>query len=312
MRLPANVRLRKLAIGAGYGGFALLALLVSLYLTFPAEAVGQRVAHEVRSRTGGQFDLSFGSVAPYRLSGFSAKDEHQRAGRPGQQPLDLVLDGLRVRLRLLPLLLFRLSGAGGIDLGDGSIEAAVTDRGPGALDADLDVDDLNLASPPLLPRLVGLSLGGKLAGEARTAWRPDVKSSTGHARFELKDAVIGPGQVQGFTIPQTELGTITPELVIENGRLRVASFKQEGGQVQLKVSGTVQLRPQVEQSMLDLCILVKPDAAYLAKNPTVASALDLASQVRFRRDAQGFLNIPLGGTLSSPMPRNGLCHTSGR
>lgn len=306
-----GMSLGKIARGVGYGLFAVAALLVSLYLTFPAEAVGQRLAHEVRVRSGGAYTLRFKELSPWRLTGFAAEAVSLRVSRGPQPPIDIAVDDLKARLRLLPLLLARLSASARVDLGQGAIDVVVTPRGPGAVDADLSIDELNLASPPLIPKLVGLTLGGKLEGTATTEWRPDAKATTGKARFKLANASVGPGTVQGFTLPATELGTLEPELVIDGGRLRVASFKQEGGQIQVKVTGGVQLRPQVEQSQLDLCVMLKGDPTYLRKNPNMESALQLA-EARFRKDPQGFLNIPLGGTVSEPVPRNGLCTGSSR
>jgi type II secretion system protein N len=311
MKPFSGMSLGKVARGAGYGLFAITALLVSLYLTFPAEAVGQRLAHEVRMRSGGAYTLRFKELSPWRLTGFAAEAVSLRVNRSPQPPLDIAVDDLKARLRILPLLLARLSASAKVDLGQGSVDVVVTPRGPGAVDADLSIDDLNLSSPPLIPKLVGLTLGGKLDGSATAEWRPDPKASTGKGAFTLANATVGPGTIQGFTLPATELGTIKPELVIDGGRLRIASFKQEGGQIQLKVSGGVQLRPQFEQSQLDLCLMVKADPNYLRKNPNMESALQLA-EVRFRRDPQGFLNIPLGGTVAEPVPRQGLCTGSSR
>jgi type II secretion system protein N len=307
MRLTGNLSSRKLAAGIGYVAFAVASLLVGLYFTFPAEAVGQRLAHEVRTSSGGQYTITFKELAPYRLSGFAAESVRLRTAKPGEAPVEIELDALKVRLRLLPLLLARLSAAASIELGKGSLDAVVTKRATDAYDADLSIDELNLASPPLLPRLAGITFAGIINGSATAALRPDPKASTGKASFKLANVSIGPGTVQGLTLPLIELGTLTPELVIDGGRARVASFKQEGGQVQLKVSGQATLREKLEQSVLDLCVQVRPDPAFIKRNPTLEPLTQLA-EVRFRRDAQGFLNISVGGTVGAPMTRPGLCH----
>lgn len=311
MKLPHLDKPQRLLAGLGYGAFALLALLVSLYLTFPADAVGRRLAHEIRVRTNGVYTLSFREISPYRLSGIHARDVQVRAMRAGQPPLDLRVDGVRARLRLLPLLLLRLSADVGVDLGDGSIDVRVTPEGDGDLTGSVELDKVNLASPPLVPRLLGVPVGGVIEGEAQTDWARDVGARSGRARIAIANATVGPGAVSGFTLPLTELGTLRPELVVEQGRLRVASFQQQGGQVQLKLAGAVSLRPQLETSQLELCLQLKPDPAYLRKNPNIETALQLA-EVRFKRDPQGFLHIPLGGTLAAPLPRGGLCTGGGR
>jgi hypothetical protein len=53
-------------------------------------------------------------------------------------------------------------------------------------------------------------------------------------------------------------------------------------------------------------VKVKGDPAYLAKNPNLKSALELAT-VRLKKDGADFLNIPLAGTMGSMQMRGGLC-----
>src|SRR5262245_688881 len=88
----------------GYVGFGIASLLIGLYLTFPAEAVGQRLAHEMQQRSRGKLSLSFEDISLYRLSGISAETVKVRTTKEGEQPIEVTLDAVRARLRLLPLL----------------------------------------------------------------------------------------------------------------------------------------------------------------------------------------------------------------
>src|SRR5687767_14014433 len=136
---------------AGYVGFGFLALLFGIYLTFPAEAVGQRLAHEVQKIAAGKLVLSFDEMSQYRLSGVEALQD-------GGQPIEFQVDTLRARLRLLPLLWLSLSVDAEVELGDGVIAARFTPRSEGGFDTELELDELNLASPPVLPGIAGLAL----------------------------------------------------------------------------------------------------------------------------------------------------------
>jgi type II secretion system protein N len=305
------MRSRKFVMVLSYTAFAVAALLVGLYLTFPAEAVGQRIAHEINKRSLGKFVVSFDDVSPYRLSGIAASGVKVRVEQPGAQPLEIKLDAVRVRLRLLPLLLLRASFNAVIKLGAGDIDAVVTPRRDGELDAAVDLEKVNLASPPLLPLFVGVPIGGVINGHLETSWKTDSKKSTGKAHLALGGGTVGPGGIQGISIPGVDLGQVELELALDDGRLRVASFKQDGGALQAKVSGSSLVRADIGASTLDACIEFKADPAFLDKNPKMKTVLQLA-EVQLRKSPQGFLNVPLAGTLSQPRLKNGLCRSPGR
>lgn len=293
----------------GYGAFALGALLVGLYLTFPAEAVGQRIGYEVHKRSGGVLSLTFDDVSLYRLSGVAAEGVHIRAQKEGESPVKLEVDALRMRLRLLPLLWASVSLDAALELGDGTLEATVSPGAEGAFDAEMVFDGVNLASPPIVPTLAGMALTGKVDGTVNLTWDKDPKKSKGVGSLTLTGASLGPGQVQGFSFPNVELGQLDLGLKVENGRFQIASFKQQGGQVQLKLGGTSTLRSELEASALDVCLEFKADPAFLEKNPKVKTALTFA-EVQLKKGPQGYLNVPLSGTLTKPRLKGGLCSRS--
>ncbi len=314
------MRARKWLIWGGYGGFTFVAFLVSLYLTFPAEAVGQRLAHELQRQTHGKVSVSFRDVSLYRLSGIEAEGVVVRSAKAGQQPTEVKLDAARARLRLLPLLWLSLSFDTEVQLGDGFIDARITPRAGEDLDTKIEIEALNLATPPVLPALAAFPMRGAVEGMLEAAWRKDVKKASGASSLSWKGASIGPGTIEvalmpgsptktPFSLPGAELGDITLELKLEGERLTIASFKQKGGDLQLKLSGSMTLRPQVQASSLDLCFEMRAVPAFLEKNPKIKTALQLA-EMQLRKDTQGFLNVPLGGTVQRPRLRRGLCRGS--
>jgi type II secretion system protein N len=297
---------RKLLVGAGYGAFSMAALFVGFYLTFPADAVGQRLAHEVQQKSDGAVTVSFDEISPYRLSGVAAEEVKIRTQKEGQQPLELRFDEVRVRLRLLPLLLLRTSFDAQLTLGEGEAEATITPLRDGELSAALELDEVNLASPPIVPTLVGLAIGGTVTGSLSADLRKDPKATGGRGKISITGASLGPGTIQGFTLPGIELGNLELELAIEQGRAKVSSFRQQGGQVQAKLSGSGTMKPDLKQSAIDLCLELKPDPAFLEKNPKLKAALQIA-EIQLKKNSEGFLNVPLVGTLAHPRFRPGLC-----
>jgi type II secretion system protein N len=297
---------RKLFKNLGYGAFAVAALLVSFYLTFPAQAVAQRLAGELRAKSKGQLSFAFQDVSLYRFSGIEAEGVTVTMQREADKPLEIEVDELRARLRLLPLLLLRLSVHAEVELGEGTLSANVTLRGDD-VDVGLDVDGLDFAAPPILPRLAGVAFGGKLEAEGNTFWAHKPEASTGGLTLKLENASFGPGSVSGFTVPSLGLGTLAATLELKEGKLKVAKWEQQGGQVSVTLAGDLGMRPTLAQSTMDLCVQLKVvDQQFLEKNDKVKTALQFA-EVRFQKDPRGFLNLPLRGTIAHPQAGRGLC-----
>ncbi|MBI3178949.1 MAG: type II secretion system protein GspN, partial [Deltaproteobacteria bacterium] len=260
------MRGRKWLQTAAYIAFAVLALLASLYLTFPAEAVAQRLGHELARATGGRATATFGDVSPYRLSGIEADGVKLRITPERGDPIEVEIDSAHARIHLMPLLAFNLSLSAGLALGDGSIEADIDPSDSGYV-VSLRVDDVDLARPPFLSKLLDVPVRGVVAGSAeaevafttaktpgaRTLLAPD--KTEGAASLTVRDASVGPATVQGFTIPAAlSLGQLDMALDMKQGRLRVASFQQKGGQLTVHLSTALTLLPEVKSSNLESCV----------------------------------------------------------
>lgn len=290
----------------GYVGFALAALFVSFYFTFPAQAVGQRLASELQQRSHGKVSFAFADVSPFRLSGVAAEGVKVSLQREGGEPLDLEVDALRARLRLLPLLLLRTALSAELQAGEGVISADLAMKGD-AYDVALDVDGLDFAAPPILPKLAGFPFGGQLSAQGSASTAAGLQKASGELELRVDKASLGPGTVQGFTAPAVGLGDLRANLEMKDGKLRITKFEQSGGQLEVSLSGDVTLRQSLSASSLDVCLQFKfTDQAFLDKNAKLKSALQLA-EVRFQKDSKGFLNLPLRGTLGHPQPGRGVC-----
>ena len=314
----------------GYALFGAGALFFFFYFTFPAQAVGQRLSQEIQRRTGGAVNIVFTDVSLYRFSGIAAKKVKIRTNPEVGTPLEIEVDGLHLRLRLLPLLLFSLSVSAGIDLGDGSIDGIATKVEDG-VDLELELDDVDFMTPPILTKVVGVPIRGKLAGKIKTkvgygTGKGKAKGvdngphgllpeqSEGQASITIHSAGFGPGKVSGFTVPEAlDFGQLDLTLDMRRGRLRVASFQQKGGQIALDASASSNLRAALKTSTLDACVKFKvTDEAYLAKNPNIRSALELAA-AQLKKDAEGYLHLKWNGTMGDPRRQpGGLCRGAGK
>lgn len=304
--MPMPMSRVKILQTVGYVAFGAFALFVSFYLTFPAEAVGQRIANEVQRQTRGVWNVTFGAMSMYHLSGLEAENVIIRKNVPNSAPIDIPLSAARIRLRLLPLLLARFSVDAEVDLGDGTLGVRFTPRGNDAFDAHVSARDVDLATAPLLSKLIDVPFGGKISGDADTNWDADLKKSTGTASFSFVESSVGPATVQGFSIPKVDLGQLDLDLDLKDSKLKVTSFKQKGGKVALQLMGSAQLKQPLPTSSLDTCAALRADPAFLTENPKIRSALQLA-EMQLKKDHDGFLHIPLTGMVTAPQLRPGLC-----
>ena len=58
------------------------------------------------------------------------------------------------------------------------------------------------------------------------------------------------------------------------------------------------MKPQVDASTIDLCLELKADERFLEREPKMRSVIQLA-EMRLRKSPQGYLHVPLTGTLGS-------------
>lgn len=296
---------KKFLTTVAYVAFGFAALLMSFYLTFPAEAVGQRIAHEVQRNSKGKVSFSFGDASLYRFTGVSLSNVKVTVLQDGKEPLLLDFDKVAARIKILPLLLLRTAVHATLELGDGMVSIDFSKRGE-VLDADFDIDDLDFTQPPLLPKLAGISLAGKLNASGKVYLAEQPNASTGNIEIDLKGGSVGPGAIAGFTVPQLGLGNLKATFDLKDGKAKVTKFENSGGNLTLGFGGEMALRPKFDTSTLDLCAQLKADPEWLAKNDKVRSALQLA-EIQFTKDPSGTINIPLRGSVQKPQPGKGLC-----
>ncbi len=157
--------------------------------------------------------------------------------RDGKEPLLLDFDRVAARLKILPLLLLRTAVHAELRLGEGTIEADLMKKGE-VVSADIDIDDLDFTSPPMLPKLIGMPLLGKLNASGSIYLAEQPAQSTGTLTFELKNGAFGPGPVAGFTMPQIGVGNHQKAVSfdLKDGKAKVTSFENGGGNFSISPS----------------------------------------------------------------------------
>lgn len=301
MKDPLPMLKTKLAKRIGLSLFALLSFLAFVYAGFPTDALTKRIESEVARQSRGAAQLKVGHSSLWRFSGVALHDVHVL--RPGSAPL--AFEAIKVRLRLLPLLLFKRSISFQLPLGRGLFSGTLATRGDG-VDAHLEGAELDFTAMPALSRALGLPAAGVLTLEGDLSAVKDLQHAQGSLVMSLDHLAAGPGTLFGLALPRLDMGKLDVAMKVEDGHARLNTFKQTGGTVNLGLQGAIELATPVVNSTLNLCGKVRLDPQFLEKNPKLRSVMQLA-EVQLRRDGDGFLNAPLVGPVSAPQLRPGLC-----
>lgn len=300
MKRPKLPKLRW-STNAGTVLFAIAAFLASLYYTFPEQVVSDRLEREVAQASGGQVQARVQRANLWRFSGLYAQNVEVRMG----EAAPITFDTVRLRLRLLPLLLGRLSVYGQVQLEGGTLDVVLTRRGK-VLDLQADMDAINLAKPKALGEALGMALAGQLTGSVELEGVEDMVHSKGKIDLRLVRAAVGPGEVRGLSLPALPLGDLSLAGEVKDGVVAIKQLRQEGGKLQLTGGGKVSFGRQLAASSLDVCLRIGADKDFLAENPKLSAVLQIA-QAQLKRDADGMLNLPLQGRVGAPEVRPALC-----
>lgn len=291
---------------AGYVAFGTATFFLSLYLTFPGQAVGQRISYEVEKASAGAVTADVSRASLSFPLGVSARDVRVRVPREEGDDIQIVFDEASGGLDLLSLLGFSVRPRGTVKLGEGTISAAFSTGATREIDAT--VSDLDLMKPPVVPTFAGLPVSGSLNASSSLSMDNDPKNSSGTIELTLEKASVGPGEVAGFSLPEPlGLGRIDIKLAIEDGELKIKEYQQSPeAQVRLELSGGMTLNRRFMSSAMNSCVKFRfNDEELLKRLPKLETAVQLAG-ARFKKDSEEFLNIPLRGTLTRPRGGSGI------
>ncbi len=299
MKIDWNVWKPRLA----YGAFTLVAFLLALRWTFPADAVQQRLVLEAAAH-GWQIDAA--SVGPGGFLGIRAATVTVDDGAGTK----LAVDRLDASLQLLPLLVGRRTLAFDARLYDGDVRGTADLAGAERAVA-LRIDGVDLARVLPLRRAAGVDLLGKLGGTAQLTV-PAAASARPAGRIELavKGAAVGPGQLPipgmttGFALPRLGLGEVTAGVKLEGGRASVERLDAKGGDAEITTQDVYAvLLPRVEASPLSGRAKVKVQDAFWARAPNPGLKGLAEAALASARGGDGAWNFPVSGTLTRPQLR---------
>lgn len=283
-----------------YGGFALLAFLLALRWTFPAEAVRERLILEAGLR-GWQFEA--GDVSPGGLLGVRARDVRleDRAG------LIIPVDEVTASLRPLPLLIGRQVLAFDGRVYEGRVRGTAALSGE-VRDVSLRVEGVDLSRALPLRKATGLELLGKLEARAELAV-PEAPAGHATGRIDLGVAGAGiaggqlplPGMGTVLTLPAVALGEIAAAVKLAGGKAEVEKLEARGGDAELTTEGlSLTLQPRLEYAPLFGKARLRLQPVLWTKAGTSAFKGLVEVALAPGRQADGSYQLQVVGTLSQP------------
>jgi type II secretion system protein N len=254
--------------------------LLFLLLLFPFDRVRTKLESEVRLRT--PFELSVARISPRFFNRFVLYDVVV-SGKGGKVLFES--PSVRTTVSLFNVLLGRPS----LDLrarAYGGELSVKTQQGPARQHLLLDASDLDISSYLLLKEL-GFKISGKLGGNY------EMTGDSGKGRLWIKGLALRELKIKGFAIPDLDFEQCWLETEIKGDRLTIKKFEFEGKELKVRCLGDLILR---ERGTINLTVKLKPSERMAREQEGVFSLFK-------NKDAEGFYQFSLGGTLSEPLPR---------
>ena len=274
--IDKKILIRRLSFTAYFAA----AFLIFLYLLFPYDRAALKLESEVRRRAA--VELSIARIAPRFINRFELTDvvvSDQKGRVLFESP------SVKTAVSLLGLLRGTLSlemkaKAYGGDL------LMKAQQGRGGQFFLIDANGLDVGSYRLL-RDAGLKLSGRFGGNI------EMTGDTGKGRLWLKGLASRELTIKGFPLPDLDFEQCWLEAEIKGDRLTIRKLELNGKELTVRCLGDVVLR---ERGTINLTVKLKPSERLAQEQAGLLSLLK-------NRDAEGFYQFGVGGTLSEPVAR---------
>lgn len=300
MTLPTWLTLRPRLL---YGVFTALAFAVALRLTFPSEAVRERLIYEAGAH-GWQIDVQ--DVRPGGLLGVSMKNVTLTDSKGAK----LSLDELAASIRPLPLLIGKQVLAWEAAAFDGTCTGSA-DLSGSTRHLLVELEGLNLKMIPALRTASGMDFMGRASGKIDlTMPGEDPNKATGTIDLSVNQAAITGGNAvippfsSPMPIPAISLGTFTAVGKADKGRLALDKLEFRGGDAELGIDGVVVVMQQrMEYAPVVGKVRLKFAPALWQKPDTAKFKPMFEAALMNARQPDGSYQYQLFGNLSAPQLR---------
>jgi type II secretion system protein N len=306
-------RLKRVLVIVGYAAFYFFALVVFFFWTFPYDRLKHRIVRDFNARQSGPdaLRLELDELSSYWLSGIEAEGLRLVSAPEGtaKKPTVTSIDSAHARLSLLALLVGRRSISFGADAFGGSLDGSISDSDAERV-VEIEIDDLDLGQTPMLAGLLGLPLTGAVSGIVELV-TPEARLSKAEGKMSLKVTGLSVGDGKAkireiIALPKLDAGTLTLEAEVKTGTVKITQLAGSGPDLEVGAEGTIRLRDQPGQSVLQLTSEFKFTDRYTNKDDLTralfgpSGAFDLDRKNRAAKRPDGFYSWRVTGTLDRP------------
>jgi type II secretion system protein N len=270
----------KLIRGISFSLYFVITFVTFLVLLFPFDRIKFRLESEIRERT--PLELHIARISPRFINRFALSDVvlSDRTGR-------VLFESPVVHAHVSVFNLLR--GIASVDLRTkayGGEVAVRLEQGAKRRFLSLDANGLDLASYALLKNF-GIKLSGRLGGTF------EISGDMGTAKVLLKNLASRELAIKGFPVPDLDFEQVWIEGDVRGDRFLIKKVELEGKELKVRLSGDLVMR---ERGTLNVAVKLKPSERLAKEQAGLLSMLK-------NRDAEGFYQFSLGGTVAEPMPR---------
>lgn len=261
----------------------LLLLVVFTIILTPTEAVRGVVVRGLEKEGYSFRAVKFRKAFPL---GFAARSVEISS----EQGPVVKADTAVVRLKLLPLLIGRVSIAADARIGGGTFAADCTLSGGGSI--QLSASHIRLEDIPFFPTVTG----GQAKGELRmnAAIKGLRKTQSGEMTLAVRGAELTGLKVGQTPLPDAAYPSVQGKLLFRGGRATLESFTLQGEGLYVRLKGDMPLVAPLSAAPLNVTLELMPKPEFMEKQKFVFLLLTKYL------DTPGHYQIPVHGTLSHP------------
>ena len=328
MKLPKfNLPKLKYLKWVGFALAYLLAFVVFAYVSFPYERLRQYVVSVYNSTQtpASQNRLEIDSLTwSWRFPGIVAEGVRLVVPPPpapeGEKPPPpqyLEAKEVYVSASAFALLTGAREASFGADALDGDIAGWAQDSESGRR-FELQLDGVNPGSIPQLQDTIGLPLAGSLSGQISVdVPEGNFSKAEGTVDLSAEDLVLGDGKAKiknTIALPELHVGKFVLKAQLSGGRLKIDECTSQGRDLELALTGTVRLRPKIENSIADLELKFSFAEKYRTQSDMtkalfgqpdskIPGLFDTATTGHLSKQDDGSYGARLTGTLARLNPR---------
>lgn len=273
--VPQRIPVRNVALVS----YFVVAFLLFLIFLFPFDRIKTKLEAEVRERT--PLDLKISKITPTFLNRFTL---HQVVLSDKAGTVLFEAPAVHTKISILRLIFGTLS----VDL-KGSVYGGElmikTHQGSGGQFLLVNADAIDIGAYPLLSSS-GLRVTGKLGGDF------ELNGNVGKGRISVTGLAWRGLKLNGMSIPDQDFDRGWLEADVKGDQLRIKRLEMEGKEIKIKAVGDLMLR---KQGLLNLRVKLKPSERLAREYKGMLGLLK-------NQDPDGFYQVTIGGTITSPMP----------